>query len=213
MKVAEEKPVKLCSVTVLYNPHDTVFDYLSSYLAKVQRAFIIDNSDVTADLGAALMERFGSHKISYTRNNANTGIAAALNKGFSLALAEGYNWVLTMDQDSYFDSHRFFDLAMPMMQRNNIAIIGASYSSKVPFKSHYSAEFDRMLFVVTSGNLVNIDSWQQVGGFDEKLFIDEVDNDFCLRLNRRKWLVLSSVEILLRHSLGISFSIQASLFR
>lgn len=37
-------------------------------------------------------------------------------------------------------------------------------------------------FCITSASCTNLAVWKEVGGFDERLFIDLVDNEFCKRL-------------------------------
>jgi len=49
---------------------------------------------------------------------------------------------------------------------------------------------------------VRLDAAIAVGGFDERLFIDYVDHDFCLKLHRRGFRVLQATAAQLLHSLG-----------
>ena len=53
---------------------------------------------------------------------------------------------------------------------------------------------------ITSGNVIEIEAWQKVGCFEEVLFIDEVDHDFCYRLREAGFKILKS-EIVLRHEI------------
>jgi len=36
--------------------------------------------------------------------------------------------------------------------------------------------------LVTSGSMIELATWQALGGFDEGLFIDYIDTDYCLRV-------------------------------
>jgi rhamnosyltransferase len=94
---------------------------------------------------------------------------------------------------------------------STVGIIAASYQHKMPFQKYYSNDFNQYLFVVTSGNLVNVKAWKKVGGFDERIFIDEVDNDFCIRLAINKYHTIGSTDILLKHYLGEPFSVRIPL--
>lgn len=49
---------------------------------------------------------------------------------------------------------------------------------------------------------MRLDAAIAVGGFDERLFIDYVDHDFCLKLRRRGFRVLQATAAQLLHSLG-----------
>ena len=57
-------------------------------------------------------------------------------------------------------------------------------------------------FVINSGSLVNVKAWSDVGGYDERLFIDSIDYDFCRRLKRKGWEILQSNNLYFEHSLG-----------
>ena len=43
--------------------------------------------------------------------------------------------------------------------------------------------------VIASGNIINLQAWNKVGRFDNSLFIDEVDHDFCHRLTQEKYKI------------------------
>jgi rhamnosyltransferase len=56
--------------------------------------------------------------------------------------------------------------------------------------------------VITSGSLLNLDAWRQVGPFREDFFIDEVDHEYAIRLRRSGWLVKVTRQVLMAHALG-----------
>jgi rhamnosyltransferase len=58
------------------------------------------------------------------------------------------------------------------------------------------------LTTITSGSLVSVPAWDLVGGFDEGLFIDQVDHEFCLRLHLRGLSVLECGTAFLTHRMG-----------
>jgi rhamnosyltransferase len=55
---------------------------------------------------------------------------------------------------------------------------------------------------MTSGNLLSVAAWEAMGGFDEGLFIDQVDHDLCLRMHRGGFEVLRCRDAHLHHRLG-----------
>jgi rhamnosyltransferase len=55
---------------------------------------------------------------------------------------------------------------------------------------------------MTSGNLLNLDAVASIGPFEEKLFIDCVDMDYCLRLRRAGFRIIRDHSVGLQHSLG-----------
>lgn len=200
--------MKLCAVTILYHPDEAFLSHVRTYIDVIDKLFVIDNSEQTVDVVRHELNNRYSQKVTFISNNGNLGVAASLNMACGLAVQEAFDWILTMDQDSYFETHTFFDLSLLLMQKKNIGIIAASYFGKVPFKEEYSEDFFQVPFVVTSGNLVCLHAWELCGGFEDKLFIDEVDTDFCLKMKANNFLVLLSKQTFLQHELGQMFSIR-----
>ena len=90
---------KTAALVVTYFPDAEFSERLERLLEQVARLVIVDNGSPEAALGWAggLAGRDG---VTIQRNGANLGIAAALNQGLSLLSGEGYDWVITLDQDS-----------------------------------------------------------------------------------------------------------------
>ena len=62
---------------------------------------------------------------------------------------------------------------------------------------------------ITSGNLVKAEVFDKVGFFDDSLFIDLVDTDFCMRLNEKNIKMIKVRDAILYHSLGESQSVKS----
>ncbi len=60
----------------------------------------------------------------------------------------------------------------------------------------------KILTTMTSGNLLNLNAYKKVGPFIDKLFVDSVDHEFCLRLNLNNFLVIQANKVILKHNLG-----------
>jgi rhamnosyltransferase len=56
--------------------------------------------------------------------------------------------------------------------------------------------------VITSGSLLNLAAWQQLGPFREDFFIDEVDHEYAIRLRRNGWQVKLTRRVLMDHAMG-----------
>jgi rhamnosyltransferase len=57
-------------------------------------------------------------------------------------------------------------------------------------------------YAITSGNLVRVSLFDQIGLYDEGFFIDCIDFDFCLRLRRAGYAVHRVPAALMQHQLG-----------
>jgi len=194
----------LSGVIVLYNPDESVVSNLSSYINFLSHLYIIDNSEhPNTELTDKV--RNLSNKISYHGTGENTGVAKGLNWACTLAYNDGYQWILTMDQDSFINNG-FFNIAKPLLSNMKNIVVAASYNSVFfnPQKSEYTG-FVEIGTVITSGNLLNLSGWQELGGFCEKLFIDEVDNEFCIRAKKKGYKIQATQDIYLNHNLGVKY--------
>jgi rhamnosyltransferase len=131
-------------------------------------------------------------------NHNNLGIAKALNIGCERALDDGIKWVLTMDQDSLFEKNkikRYLKIAKQKFNDNSkLAIIAPNVG--VTNKDQYCNK------VITSGNILNLKAYQEVGGFNNSLFIDEVDHEICFRLIKKGFKILKLGQVHMKHQLG-----------
>src|SRR5690606_27148133 len=96
-------------------------------------------------------------------------------------IAENADWLLTMDQDSFFDESHLLSYQNCFQNfegKNGVAMFGVEFEKESERTNCSVLETDML---ITSGSLVNLAVFQKLGGFDENLFIDEVDFEYCLR--------------------------------
>jgi rhamnosyltransferase len=184
----------IAGVVVLYNPEISVLDNIHTYLHQVDHLFIYDNSERN---NARL-------HISYLYQQQNKGIAAALNAGAEAALKRGYQWLLTMDQDSAADLQMIHKLAdyINTQPENTLGIVAPLHIDKNTIKSSFVPPVQDELTVMTSGNLLSLRAFENTGKFMEKLFIDYVDHEYCLRLRQKGYTIIQVNDALLYHNLG-----------
>jgi rhamnosyltransferase len=189
--------VKINGVVVLYNPEETIIDNITSYLDNVEKLYIIDNSE---SKNTELINEIVSisKKCIYIDNNGNQGIAHALNVGARLAIENGADWLLTMDQDTSFSENDLIKIQEELLavDSTNTAIVSPSHYLGDDIKPFYNE------IVMTSGNLLNLHLFQKIGEFDEKLFIDSVDTEYCLRIYSMGYKIKRISSIILKHNLG-----------
>jgi len=200
--VEQENEKLLAGCVVLYNPDRSVVKNIASYLDFVNVLYVVDNSDtIDGDLINDLC--LLSTTVIHLPQNENIGIASALNLSAQLAINEKYNWLLTMDQDSYFHGPEFFKMRTGIILNDKVGLMAASYTLEYDrWQKEYSGEFNEIHFAITSGNIINLKAWAEAGGFEDKLFIDEVDHDYCLKLRQRGYKILISREIVMGHQIG-----------
>ena len=199
--------IKLAACVVLYNPDDTIFENILTYGNYVDKLIVIDNSLKKNNFLIDKLNEIFESKLVYIDNNDNLGIATALNQACDKAIELQFKWILTMDQDSSFINFDHYKKCLEKVQNvNNVALLAANTD-----KEGYST-FDRnecscnyredKFSVITSANIVNLEYFEEIGRFNDKLFIDMVDYDYCLRINIKKFKILYFPDVFVEHKLG-----------
>ncbi|HVS75741.1 MAG TPA: glycosyltransferase family 2 protein, partial [Steroidobacteraceae bacterium] len=201
----------VCAVVVTYFPGVECAENLAALARQVACLLIIDNGSSEETL-QPVVEAARRLSATLVRLKVNLGIAAALNVGLRLARERGYSWLATFDQDSRATAAMIETMAQALgryPQPNRVAVVAPRHVDRlIGFTvaergSEARGRGWRVIpSVMTSGNLVRLDAAVVVGGFDERLFIDFVDHDFCFRLRRRGFRVLEATDAMLLHSLG-----------
>lgn len=189
----------IAAVVVLYNPGDGLLANIESYAAQVDRVIAVDNSDHPDE---ALKAGLVSHGVEYVPMGGNSGIAAALNAGCRRAVELGYSWALTMDQDSTATPGLVATLAEEVADADEVAIVAPSWHQVDGDPVPAGAPTRDLDYAMTSGNLLRLGAFELIDGFREDLFIDHVDNEFCLRLRNAGFRIVQRPDAVLLHRMG-----------
>ncbi|RII31699.1 MAG: glycosyltransferase family 2 protein [Geobacter sp.] len=193
----------VAAVVVLYYPDSDVYMNIASYLDQVDLVILVDNSD---DPAFELIERLAHNtKVLPIINNCNLGIASALNIGAREAISKGYSFLLTMDQDSFatpgmVDTLKEYYDGQEGQQVSIVSPFHLTTINGIPDSG--LTTFEEVETVWTSGNLLRLSAYQSVGPFEEDLFIDFVDHEYCLRLKRYGYRIIQSNKAILHHNIG-----------
>jgi len=185
--------IKICGVVVLYNPEKSILENIYSYINELEVLYIVDNSETkNNDL---ILELKKINKCQYVDNEGNKGIANALNVGAKLAIENGADWLLTMDQDSKFEKDDLTKLIQKIDDKIGIV-------SPLHVDNELDSDPNKNFITMTSGNLLNLKIYKRVDGFEEKLFIDSVDTEYCLKLFQYGYKIIRVEKVVLNHNLG-----------
>lgn len=189
---------KIAGVLVLYNPESGVISNIKSYLNQIGFLYIVDNSEKTND---GILNQFsGNKKIEYIFNNGNLGIAAALNIGIEKAIDSGYLFLLTMDQDSYFEENALENLINSITDPEIVGIFSPFHKNKFFTNPPKVNGLEEVSDVMTSGNILNLSVVKKNGKFKDEYFIDYVDIEYCLRLRKNGFKILRVNNSILVHN-------------
>ena len=182
---------RYAGIVVLYQPDMKVYENMQTYMEPLETIFVMDNS---TDYNQELIDKIKSNpKCVYVSMNGNHGLAGALNKGCHIASEQGFDFIFTMDQDSCFKEGAVSCLIEKAEHgTDKIGIIAPNVTAVYPdvetgerrvayVLQPEAGEYDQT-WVMTSGSLMKLAAFEDVGGFDEEFFIAHIDVDFGIRL-------------------------------
>ena len=204
----------VAAVIITYNVENNFRNRINKLKGKVHEIIVVDNGSKIETINM-LKELEKDITIIYLEKNK--GIAYALNKGINYSIEKGYDWILTLDHDSIVTD----DMIENMLKcygnfdkelREKVAMLVPTHveekeyenSNIISNEEKFSKPYIEVLTEITSGALTKADIYKNIGLYDEKLFIDLVDHDYCLSLNRKGFKVIQVSSAVLIHNLGES---------
>lgn len=168
---------------------------ISRLKKQVKEIYIFDNSDISD----------GDYDgVTYLSENKNCGIAYALNRIMEQAKVDGYKWLITMDQDSLIPDGMVHGFEESIRTHENIGIVCPQVIDRR--RTYLQAEDNEaeeyVNFCITSASCTSIEAWEKCGKFDEWMFIDLVDNDFCKRITLSGYKILKLNKWILDQEFG-----------
>jgi len=201
---------RAASVVILiptYRPPHSVRDVIDELVGLGPIVLSDDASPATYDL---LLRHLATKGIRVIRHHENRGIARALNDGLHVAHQFDAQWLLTLDQDSWFDRHQAEQLLrsaqeQQQMMRGRLGVLGPGDITLQGGASLYQRSDESISHVpevIQSGALWCVQALSQIGGFRQSLTMDAVDAEASLGLREKGFSVLVDRDISLQHALG-----------
>ena len=167
---------KVAAIIVSYNPDSNLFDSINLLLNQVEKVIIVDNG--SKEKYVKYIKSINEDKIEIILNKENLGIATALNIGVRKALENGYEWILTMDQDSKASPDmvkKMFNVynSINREERKDILSIFPNFVDERIQSIEENSNMNSYEYVdadITSGNLLRKEVFEKVGFFDDSLF-------------------------------------------
>jgi rhamnosyltransferase len=190
----------LTGAVILYHPTEKVIENINSYINSLEKLYVLDNSENCNNQIKALLT--ANNKIMYLHDGENRGIAERLNQAVHLSKEIGADWLLTMDQDSYFNNSQivqYIDCLSSFEEKSEVAMFGLKYDIDT---NDTTCRFEEPSHLITSGSFLNLHLFDLIGQFDENLFIDEVDSEYCYRAKLVNYRIVRFTHLFLHHQLG-----------
>lgn len=191
---------KVASLTVIYHPDMAVYENIKTYASKVDIAYVYDNSEMLAqDVVKRIQEL---EHVCYISPLENHGLSKPNNIVADMAIKQGMDWLITFDQDSQAAEGMIEEMrrfANSTSCHEKIGMIAPNITREDNIKyDRYFTYFDK---VFQSGAMHRLSVLKEVGGYDENLFIDQVDYEYCTRMRLCGYLIAKVNQAFLKHNL------------
>ncbi|MET0734973.1 MAG: glycosyltransferase [Microbacterium sp.] len=196
---------RIIAVVPTFHPDDGVLGRLRALSQQVDRVIVVDDgSGAGAD---GILDRAAAARVVVRRLARNSGIAAALNDGVRAALADGADYVVNLDQDTDLPAD-YVSIALGLFARGNpvtrLGIVCVDAVNGAPaLPTWISPEgFGLVPEAIQTGFVISRECLETVGLFDERLVIDCVDTEYCLRVRDHGFRIAVARGTDIRHSIG-----------
>lgn len=195
--------MKVAAGVVLYNPEiERLEKNIKSVATQVDEIIFFDNGSRNIN---QILNYLKEENLNYQilTSSENLGIAHALNQICEVAYKKGYNWILTLDQDTVISKNLILKYSK-YLDLPDVGQLSCVYKDRnaEELKDKINAEVIEVKECITSGALLNLRALFEVGGFDEKLFIDYVDFDLCYALDQKGYKTYRISYVGMLHEIG-----------
>ncbi len=200
--------MKFLAVIITYNPDvERLTDNIKAISQQTDKVLLVDNGSEDKLFLSKLSFIYNTAVIS---NEKNKGIAYALNQGMKYAYQNGYEWAITLDEDSVCPDgiiagakkliENTLDVAMivPLIKETSSGEL-CELGTKVN-----DEPYQEVKKCITSAAVTNVKIWKKLRGFDNKMFIDYVDYDYALRCVINNYKIIRMNDVILDHRIGRS---------
>lgn len=197
--------LKCIAGIVLYNPDlYRLKENITNIYSQVEMIVLVDNNSINFNEVKQLYDNYS--KLHIISNSENRGVAAALNQIIYFCDENDMEWALTLDQDSVcplniiqeFKKYTSFEkvaIICPEIIDRKIELIE---------KKNKVKEFEIVKNCITSASLINVKICKELSCFDERMFIDYVDFDYCETVIKNDYKIIKVNTVSLLHQLGDS---------
>lgn len=201
----------ICAVVTTYFPDEAFLDNMERVASQVAAIIVVDNTASEASRKVLAKLQTASQKVIILSNDKNEGTVKALNQGICRAEELGYNWVLTLDQDSLIDPNliqTYLNFVKGYPDLKTLGIINSNYKDKETGMLGFSARtphkngWAEVPTLITSGSFFSIETFKEIGPMREEFFMDWADYDFCLRSRKLGKHNFVYIQPLITHSVG-----------
>ena len=166
--------MRLLAVIISYYPEkELLIRDFKSFENQVDKIIIWEN---TPELEREKFRYIVSPKVEYVAANSDS-ISAGLNYAWQYAVNYGYDYILTMDQDSEFLNFNVYLNLTILSETSPKGIYQPRLNNCPSCDKEYSVAFR----TYTSGTLIATEILNKIKGYREDFLIDAIDFELCTR--------------------------------
>ncbi len=216
----------VCGIIVTYNPTNNCIHAIERNCNTLAKVIICDNStnnenaNLLSNLVNNLNQKFNGpeQKIILIKNPQNNGLSVSYNRCASIAKDLGFTFIVLLDQDSFFENGSFEALLKDYDQLSSLCQVGAIspsylkngrsfydflFDGRFKWKGfYYSEHIIERRDLINSGMLIALSVFYSASGYDERIFLDNSDRNFTLRLRLKGYRIFQSLNSKLIHNFG-----------
>lgn len=206
---------KYSAIIVTFFPNiEKLINMIELLVSEKVHVVVVNNTPLN-DLKLEI--RCNNKNFNIINNNRNLGIAKAQNIAIKFLLEKSIYATFFFDQDSQLDNQLLTNLKKGLSPMINIVapvILDKNTSREIPslrvnkiglsYKKFCikNTEIQKTELVISSGLLIKMDMFEKIGFFDEEMFIDYVDFEWCFRslyFGEKIYVVPNAI---LKHKIG-----------
>lgn len=199
----EDNKMKDGAIVVLYNPRDSDFVNICDYAGRVTYTLIIDNSQKSHLPELEKRIHVDGDSIVYLHFPENVGLCRAMNLGMKQLHDLGCTWVLQMNSDSFFNNN-ILEIYREYIRSHDcrkVAALAPVYNTDRK-KGQQTGRIRKLKRNMMSGSYMNTEVFAQLKGYQEILFVEGLDNEYCIRAQKRGYAFIECGDAVLNHIPG-----------
>lgn len=198
---------KIVAEIITYNPDIEVLrKNICATMDQVECLLVYDNKSDNCRQIIDLIKVFDRNdKITLYCADANHGVASALAYGVNFALDHNYEFMLALDQDTIIGEQAVNVLAKTFDTDKKLAMVGCGGIADLHGDKHCDQNDENIKYcnvIITAGSLFKVAVANEIGNYNEDLFIDWVDNEYCYRILNGGYHIALNMNADMKHQLG-----------
>jgi len=200
----------IIAIIVSYNPDlHKIEKTISSIINQISLCIIIDN-------GNTKFEYKNNKNIIVINLLKNYGIAYAQNKGIQIAKKQKADFIILSDQDTIYPNDYIEKNMAAYKELINfkLAALVPTFFNTVKNQKNpvmltkfipimdFNEKYIKTAHAISSGTFIVATSLDEIGGMNEKLFIDYVDFEWCWRAITLGYKIYTISDLIIKHQLG-----------